>query len=132
MSPTTRSALARWLTPASLVVVAAGVASVLIRTRLGEGSADIDVEGMAILLILASPSLVLVPVTRSWKVGPWLAVLALAGWLPMLTSAGDTSCTDCAFVLVIPLYAGLVQVFVFVVALLAPGLRRPTEPADRL
>lgn len=131
MSPTTRSALARWLTPASLVVVAAGVASVLIRTRLGEGSVDIDVEGTVILLILASPSLVLVPVTRAWRVGPWIALLALAGWLPMLTSAGDTSCTDCAFVLVIPLYASLVQVFFFVAALLAPRLRRPTEQADR-
>lgn len=130
MSPTTRSTLGRWLTPASLVVVAAGVSSVLIRTRLGEGSADIDVENTTILLILASPSLLLVPLTRSWRVGPWIALLAMAGWLPMLTSAGDTSCTDCAFVLVIPFYAGLVQVFVFVVALLAPSLRRPTEPAD--
>lgn len=94
MSPTTRLALRRWLTPASLVVVAAGVASVLIRTRLGEGSTKIDGEDMAVLLILASPSLLLIPFTRAWKVGPWLAVLALAGWLPMLTSAGDTSCTE--------------------------------------
>lgn len=118
--------------PTSLVVVAAGVASVLIRTRLGEGSASIDTENMTVLLIIASPSLVLVPVARAWRVGPWLAVLALVGWLPMLTPAGDTSCTDCAFVLLIPLNAALVQILVFGLALLVPGLRRRTEPVDRL
>jgi hypothetical protein len=109
---------------ATLAVVFAGVASVIVRTGSGDNeSATLDIENILLLLLVATPSLVLVPLTRRWRVWSWVCGLAVVAWLPLIGPAGDMSCTDCAFVLLLPVNVGLIQLILLVVALLSPTVR---------
>lgn len=108
----------------TVLVVIGGVVSVMVRTRLGTGPTETGAADAVVLSLLAAPSLILPIVALRWRVGPWICGAALLGWAPLLTSAGDTSCTDCGFVLLIPLNLTGIELVLFLVALLAPGLRR--------
>lgn len=116
---------------ATLAVVLAGMVSLVVRTRGGSGDAStIDGSDIVVLSVVAAPSLLLVPLTWNWRIWWAESGLAALGWLPMVGPAGDTSCTDCAFVLLIPINLAVVQVGLFVVALIAPRLRSISVSAD--
>ena len=110
----------------TLLVVVGGVVSVYLRTVNGAGDVtEMGLEEVAVLVGVAVPSLVLVPFRR-WRI--WECLLAVFAWVIFLGPAGDLSCTDCAFALLIPIQVAGLQGMLFLVALFVPSLRRP--PVD--
>lgn len=104
-------------------VVIGGAVSVYVRTQTGPGPTKIDVPDLAVLLFLAIVALLLVFLTRNWRIGFWVALFSALGWVILLGPAGDTSCTDCAFVLLIPLGSLGLQAALASLALFVPQLR---------
>jgi len=114
----------------TVLVVVGAVASILLRTRSGAGTTtDFGVADGVILAGLAAVSLGLVGVCRHWRIWSWQCVLAVLGWLPFLGPAGDMSCTDCAFALLIPMNLLVGQFALLVVGLTFPDLRRQSDGA---
>lgn len=114
----------------AVAAVTAGAASVYIRTQAGVGGAGIGSADLVVLLLLASASVVLVLASRNWRIWMWQSALAVLAWAPLIGPAGDTSCTDCAFILLVPLGLAAIQVLVFVLALLVPDLREAEGPQE--
>jgi hypothetical protein len=108
----------------TMTVVFASLVNVIWRTASSEaGSEFIDVPGVVFLLLLAAPSLTLIPLTRKWRIWGWICALATVGWLPLIGPGGDLSCTDCAFALLLPLNVALIQSTLLVVGLISPTVR---------
>lgn len=107
------------------LVVAGGVLSIFIRTRTGVGpSTDVDLESLLVLVVLAAPGGLFPILTRRWQIWIPECLLSIGAWALFVTSAGDLSCVDCGFALLIPLSAAGIQALLFVIALLVPGMRR--------
>lgn len=107
------------------LVVAGGVLSIHIRTRSGVGpSTDVDIESLLVMAVLASPGALFPFLTRHWQIWIPECLLSIGAWALFLTPAGDLSCVDCGFALLIPLSAAGIQALIFVIALLVPGMRR--------
>lgn len=107
------------------MVVAGGLLSIFIRTSSGVGpSTDVDIESLVAMVVLAALSALFPFLTRRWQI--WLpqCLLSIGAWALFLTPAGDLSCVDCGFALLIPLSVAGVQTLIFVIALLVPGMRR--------
>lgn len=107
------------------LVVVGGVLSIYFRTRTGAGpSTEIDLESLLVLLVVAAPAGLFPFLTRRWQI--WLpeCLLSIAAWAFFLTSAGDLSCVDCGFALLIPLSSAGIQAVLFGIALFLPDMRR--------
>lgn len=112
----------------TLAVVIGGAVNVYFRTRRGSGGAtDIGWDDAAILGVVAIPSLAAVVFTRNWRIWNWECLLAFFAWILFLGPAGDLSCVDCGFALLIPVYLAGPQAILFIVALLSPQLRAPID-----
>lgn len=112
-------------------VIVGGVVSTYLRSASNPGDAiDVGLDDAAVLLLLASPSLLSVYLSRRWRI--WLAEcgLAVLAWVMFLGPAGDLSCTDCGFALLIPLYLAVPQAALFLAALLSPKLRESGVARD--
>ncbi len=110
---------------ATTLVVVGAVVSIVIRTRTGVGpSTDVDLESLLVLVVLAAPGAMFPFLTRRWRIWIPECLLSIGAWLLFLTSAGDLSCVDCGFALLIPFGAAGIQALLFVIALVVPGLRR--------
>lgn len=109
----------------TLLVVVGGVISVIVRTSTGAGpTADVlDVGDLSVLVLLGTPSLLTVLLTRRWRISLAECLLAILAWAPLLGSAGDTSCVDCAFVLLWPSTVAFVQLSLLAIAWFSPTLR---------
>lgn len=81
-----------------------------------------DVVFMAVAVaVLAAPSIVLLAVTRNWRI--WLLqVLLAAPWVPIGFFV-DLHCTDCGFVVLVPIQLAVFQFALFVAGLIFPALR---------
>ena len=109
-----------------LLIVVGGVVSAYLRPVNGSGDAtEMGLEELAVFIGVAIPSLVLVPLTRRWRIWIWECLLAVLAWAIFLGPAGDLSCTDCAFAVLIPIQVAALQGILFLVALFVPSLRRP-------
>lgn len=112
------------LTVTTLVVTGA-VLSIVIRTRNGVGpSTDIDLESLVVLVVLAAAGALFPFLTRRWQIWVPECLLSIGGWALFLTSAGDLSCVDCGFALLIPFSVLGIQALLFVIALAVPGMRQ--------
>lgn len=109
----------------ALAVVVGGVVSVIVRTSTGTGPTTdvLDAGNLVAVGLVAAPSLVGVFVTRRWRIWWAESLLAIAAWAPLLGPAGDTSCVDCAFVLLLPMTVGVIQMSVLAIAWFSPSLR---------
>lgn len=95
---------------AGLLGVLASVASVAVRTETGVGPQDdVGLDGLLVLAFVAVPALVCIALSRRWPL-VCLAegALALLAWVP-LGIAGDLSCVDCGFAIVVPLLLAVPQ-----------------------
>ena len=73
-----------------LLIVVGGVVSAYLRTVNGSGDAtEMGPEELAVLIGVAVPSLVLVPLTRRWRIWIWECLLAVLAWAIFLGPAGD-------------------------------------------
>ena len=108
-------------------LLVASIVSIVFRTRFGVGPATGTLPPLAMITTLvAAPSLILIAVTRNWRIWPFMCALS-APWL-FIGLMGDTSCVDCGFVFLIPLALIPVQLALLGAALLFPLLRRPRPP----
>lgn len=109
----------------TLLVVTGGVISVIVRTRTGAGPTTdvLDAGNLFAIALVAAPSLLIVPLTRRWRISLAECLLAILAWAPLLGSAGDTSSVDCAFVLLWPVTVGVVQLSLLAIAWFSPTLR---------
>lgn len=115
----------------TLGVVVGGMASVYLRTRSGSGpSTEMGWGSVLVLLVAGAPSLIAVLVSRRWVIGPWECLLAIIAWGLFLTGAGDLSCVDCGFAILIPLSLAVPQGILLLLALLLPDWRRPPDVVD--
>lgn len=111
------------------LTVIAGVVSTYVRTRSGTGGAsEIDAESLGVLLALALPGATLPYLTRRWQIWVPVCLLSIAGWGLFIGPAGDTSCVDCAFALLIPLNTAGLQLLLVVLALVFRSMRRSPYP----
>jgi hypothetical protein len=106
------------------LVVLASLVSVVVRTRLGDGSgSDVGLGGAALLTCLAFVSVVCVWGARGRPlVSMAESAAALLAWLP-LGVTGDLSCTDCGFALLVPIALVVPQVGLLGLVLLWTRLR---------
>ena len=109
----------------ALLAVVGGVASVIVRTSTGTGPTTdvLDIGNLLVLALVAAPSLAVIPVTRRWRISLAECLLAIYAWAPLLGPAGDTSCVDCAFVLLWPMTVAAVQLPLLAIAWFSPSLR---------
>lgn len=109
----------------SLLVVVGGVASVIVRTTTGTGPTTdvLDIGNLLVLALVAAPSLAVIPLTRRWRISLVESLLGILAWAPLLGPAGDTSCVDCAFVLLWPMTVAAVQLSLLAIAWFSPSLR---------
>lgn len=114
-------------TIASLAVVLAAVISINMRSRQGM---DWGLDDAVLLLLVAAPSLTLIPISMRWRIWPWLCASALVGWGLFIGPRGDMSCTDCAFALFIPMQVAVLQLVLFL-AELSVRRRRSRHQPDR-
>jgi hypothetical protein len=89
-------------------VVAACVGSVLWQTRHGEHPEWLTAENGGGTVAFATPSVVLPMLTSHDTLRRAVSALGILAW-GLLAVAGDLSCTDCAFALMIPLMAAIPQ-----------------------
>lgn len=107
------------------LVVAGAVLSIFIRTRTGVGpSTDVDLDSLLVLVVVAAPGGLFPLLTRRWQIWVPECLLSIGAWAIFLTPAGDLSCVDCGFALLIPFSAVGIQALLFVIALLVPGMRQ--------
>lgn len=112
------------LATTTLVVVGA-VLSLFLRTRSGVGpSTHLDLESSVVLLVVAAPAGLFPFLTRRWQIWVPECLFSIGAWVLFLTPAGDLSCVDCGFALLIPLSAAGIQTLLFGMALLLPDMRR--------
>lgn len=115
----------------TLAVVVGGMASVYLRTRFGSGpSTEMGWDSVFVLLIAGTPSLVAVVATRRWVISPWQCLMAILAWGLFLTGAGDLSCVDCGFALLIPFSMAAPQAILLILALFLPDLRQSRVSDD--
>lgn len=108
--------------------IVASIVSIVLRTRFGTGPSTGTLPALAIITTLAAaPSLILIAVTRNWRIWPYECALS-APWV-FIGLMGDTSCVDCGFVFLIPLGLVPVQLALLAAALVFRPLRGP-RPAD--
>ncbi len=107
------------------LVVTGALLSIVVRTRSGVGpSTEIDLESLLVLVVLAAAGALFPLLTRRWQIWVPECLLSIGAWALFLTSAGDLSCVDCSFALLIPFSAVGIQALLFVIALLVPGMRQ--------
>ena len=99
-------------------VVVLSAAALLVRA--GAPAKDLPFFAVA-FAVLAAPSLVFLALTRRWRIWP-LQLLLAAPWVPIGFLA-DLHCTDCGFVILVPIQLAVFQLAVFVVGLIFPSLR---------
>lgn len=102
----------------SIAVVLVAVISINVRSR---QDMDWGLDDAIVLLLIAAPSLALIPISIRWRIWPWLCASALVGWGLFIGPRGDMSCTDCAFALLIPMWVAIIQLVLF---LAEWGIRR--------
>ncbi len=106
------------------LMVAGAVASIFIRTRTGVGpSTDVDLASLLVLVMVSAPGGLFPLLTRRWQIWVPECLLSIGAWAIFLTPAGDLSCVDCGFALLIPFSAVGIQALIFVIALVVPGMR---------
>jgi hypothetical protein len=108
-------------------LLVASMLSMAIRTRYGSGSSTGTLpESLLIVMIVGLPSLLMVARTRRWRIWVFECLLS-APWL-LIGLKGDYSGTDEGFVILLPLSLAVVQLALFALALVVPGLRRSLPP----
>jgi len=113
--------LRKLLAVGALVLVLFSVGNVLTRSGwLRDEAGRLDWQQVAFGLAVALPSLLNIAIGLSWNGWLWGVgvLLALVSWLPFLGDAGDLSCTDCAFALLLPITIGLPLVLLLVVRII--------------
>lgn len=106
-------------------MVVAALVSIYLRTTNGSGPAsDFEPGDIALLAILAVPSLMTELIARNWRIWWAECVLAVLAWGFFLGPGGDLSCTDCGFAVFIPIYIAVPQLIVLITAWLVPSMRQ--------